>query len=719
MREETAHRPPAGVSASALLVVAIIALIPYLLLPPKPMIIDAGRAITHNEVVQKGTLGEIFTTDFWGVPAGAAYATNSYRPLVTLTYAAQARLFGNGPAPFRLVDMLLHAGAAVLCALLLAQLLRGSRWAVPLAALFAVHPVLSEAVACVVGRADLVASTAMLGALVLHGAAPRASGRFRPWHLEGAALALIGIALLSKEYSVAFPFVLSAFDLCRGLAGELSTDDRRRSKVVVGVAFGLLAGYLALRLALFGALGGVPMLGPGDHPLYDASMITRLSTASWLLVPSARLIAFPYGLNYFYGFGTLAIARTPFDPHALLGIALAAGCIVLALGELRRRRDPVPTIAAALFFLPLGPSLNTVSVAGVLFAERFLYLPTAGAILALGWALERFVADEKGRRIAFYAVVGVGLLFAALTFKRVEEWSSVESLARSSLRHYPDAPNVIFELGLALGNQGRHADAQKEFERSLALQDNRPQVWTAYALSLVAQSKDAQAVEAWRRALSLSPPDLGVLWRGLGDSALRAGEVEEAVRALTRAHELLPQDRDVPMLLANALVRLGQSKLAGGRPDEAVDLALRATRTAELPPDGLMLAGLLVHRAGEPDKARPLFRAAIAGDSGILGKRFRVAVDLDSKEKFAEAADVFREILVVRPDHVPTLFNLGRTLLRGGKPAEAAGYLEAGLELEADAGARALLAEARRQVRAGVNAATPTGAAVTGAENTP
>jgi tetratricopeptide (TPR) repeat protein len=295
-------------------------------------------------------------------------------------------------------------------------------------------------------------------------------------------------------------------------------------------------------------------------------------------------------------------------------------------------------------------------------------------------------------------VIGVAVVFAGLTMQRVGQWSSVESLARSSLRHYPNAPNVIFELGLTLGSQGRHEDAQKEFERSLALQENRPQVWTAYALSLVAQSKDAQAVDAWRRALALSPPDLGVLWRGLGDSALRSGQVDEAVRALTRARELLPQDPEIPILLANGMLRLGQGRLAAGRPDEAVDLALRATQAADLPAEGLLLAGLVVHRAGEPEKAEPLFKAAIAKDDGILGKRFRAAIDLDAKNEFAQAADLFREILVVRPDHVPTLFNLGRTLIRAGRPAEAVGYLEAGLDLKPDPGARALLAEAQRQV---------------------
>lgn len=695
MREQT---PARAEGASALLIVALAALLPYLLLPQKPLIIDAQRAIVRNTVVQTGTIGEMFTTDFWGVPAGADYATNSYRPLVTLSYAAQARLLGNSPAPFRLVDMLLHAGTSVLVALLLMQLLPGTRWAIPLAALYAVHPVLSEAVACAVGRADLMAGAALLGALVLHGRAGRARAPWTPWHVEGAALALLGVALLSKEYAVAFPAIFVVVDVARGLAGHLTADDRTRAVRFGALAFVLLGGYLALRYALFGALGGVPMLGEGDHPLFGKPLVTRLATAAWLLVPATRLIALPTGLNYFYGQGTLPIAENLLDLHALAGIALAGVAIALAVRVLLRRRDPVPGIAAALFFVPLAPSLNTVSLAGVLFAERFLYLPTAGAILAIAWALERFAGEGPRRKTALVAVVIVAVVFCGLTMARVSEWTSVESLALSSLRHYPQAPNVIFELGLAQLAQGRLPEAEATFKRSLDLQDNRPQVWKSFAEALAGQDKHKEAAEAWRRVLAMSPQDLAPLWEGYGYSLLRANQYEEAVRALGRAHELMPKHPETPVLLSNALLHLARQRLATGKPGEAVTFAVRATEVTDLPPDGLMLAGLVVQRAGEPDRARVIFSAAIRKDPGILAKRFKAAVALDGKGEYDKAADMFREILAAKPEDVPTLFNLGRSLLNAGRAAEAIPYFEAGLDLRPDPRARAMLDEARRRV---------------------
>ncbi|RMG45311.1 MAG: tetratricopeptide repeat protein [Acidobacteria bacterium] len=683
---EPAARPAAG----TLLAVFLVALVPYVRVPSIPLLSDCHIAIENNPYVRERPLGEIFGVDFWGSPLDARYATGSYRPLVTLSWALQVRAFGYSPRVLHLTDMALHGVGAVLVALIAGALLRHPRAALAAGILFGVHPVLSEAVVSGVGRADLMASVALLAALLVRLRVRRRAVA------DAASAALVGAALLCKEYAVSFPFLLAAADLIAARAAG-TRPDWRRLVPGWGAMLALLGGYLGLRYALIGAVGGVPMLGPANHPLYGQPLSVRWATALWMFVHAFRLVLVPIALSAFHqGYGALAIARSFLEPRALAGAALLAGLAAGAGWALHRRRQPVPAIAFALFFFPLAPSLNTVSLAGVLLAERFLYLPTAGLALLAGLALRWWFDRKRERPAIVWAAVGVAaVLLAAGTDRRVGDWRSEESLARAALAWYPEADVPWYLLGQALGRQGRDAEAAQAFERSLAINDRNPMVWKNYAVALGRLGRLEEAARAYRRSLQLSPPDLEPLWRGLGRVELKAGHFERALSALRRAHELRPDDATATVAFAQALLRVAQKRLGEGRAEEAVALAREAAGLSPLPPDGRFLAALVLHRAGAADEAREQFDIALREDPELLRRRHEQAMKLERESRYDEAAELFREILAARPDHVPSLFNLGRALLLAGRPDEAVEPLERGLALRDDPAARALLARAR------------------------
>lgn len=698
-RGEMAAPARAGLSGRGLLLVALLAVVPYLLLPANGFHSDARKIIPQNSSVTEGPLGQLFEVDFWGLPMDAPYATRSYRPLVSLTYALTVRAFGVEPRPLHLTDMGIHAGCAVLLVLLLGTLLPGTRWGVPLGILYAVHPVLSEAVCSFVGRADMIAAAAMLAALVLHLRAGRSS---RPRLQEALAVLLLVVALLSKEYAVVFPFIFLAVDLARWRAGELpEAGDRRRVYGVWAGAFALLLGYLALRYSLAGALGGVPMIGAGDMPLYDKSLAVRWGTAAWLLLPALRLSILPYGLNYFYGKGTLPLASGLFDPKALAGVALVLAALGWAGYQTWKKRGTLPITAVTLALFPLGATLNTISLAGVMFAERFLYLPLAGGALALGLLLERKVTTERGQRLALITMGVVAVVFGWRTMTRVHEWSRVSLLVDASLESYPDSANAHFEKGLVLANpnnpQRDLAQAARHFEKSLEVEDRRPQVWTNYARALSELGRDEEAVKARRRAIELSPGDVEPLWRWLGQAELKVGRLDAAISAFRKAKALNPDQPETPVFLANALLRSAQTKLAEGKREQAAELAREAATTEHLPGEAYFLTGLVMARAGQPDLAQEQFQKALELDPDILRKRHRRAVELEQKGDHEKAAALFEEILAAQPHHVHTLFNLGRSLILAGHPDKAIAPLAEGLKLSNDPGARRWLQRARRE----------------------
>ncbi len=645
-------------------VVAVAALVPYLALPGKPLVVDAARAITANKVVTEAPLAQAFTRDFWGTPLAAQHSTGSWRPLVTLTYALSARAFGTGGVAFHLGDMALHAGAALLFALLVASLL-GEGAGLAAGVLFAVHPAVSEAVCYAVGRADMLAGAALLGALLLHGRARRDA---RPWRFDGPALGLIACALLSKEYAVAFPVVVAAYDVAvthrvTARAEQAGGAEQARPlRMLVGSCL-IVGAYLVLRIVLTGAVAAVPNVGPADNPVFGQPLGVRTATAFALLALALRLLALPYGLNNYYGWNTVGVAHGFGDPRTLAGLALAAALVAWAAWAWRRRGDGVPALAAALLLAPLAPSLNVTGAAGVLFAERYLYLPAAGCALALVWIARAAMntvgagtssdvgaglASDVGAglaseasvtrpdavtraRVAITATALLALVYAATTMARVADWTSRETLAQHALRWYPDSSGAWYELGLLRAGEGRHAEAAEAFRRAADIPVPNPIVRRNLAIALQSSGRAAEAVLEWRRVIAEAPGEAGPLWRGLGGAQLAAGDLAGGLVSLDKALALDPADEAAKTLRA-----------------QAVGTAFAAAREAE--------------QRGERERA-------IAG---------------------------YREIQRLDPAYVPAWFTAGRALFDLGRYGEAIDALEHGLKLApGDPRAIELLSKAR------------------------
>src|SRR5574340_830998 len=140
--------------------------------------------------------------------------TNEYRPLTTLTYLFNRATAGDNPVPYHAVNLTLHWLVAVLVWRLALRWLPSTRAAFLAAVLFAVHPVATEAVTNIIGRADLIAAAAVLGGLLLHARLTEAPQQRRTPYLAAlGAVALAGV--FGKENALILPGVLLIYDLAR------------------------------------------------------------------------------------------------------------------------------------------------------------------------------------------------------------------------------------------------------------------------------------------------------------------------------------------------------------------------------------------------------------------------------------------------------------------------------------------------------------------------
>lgn len=129
--------------------------------------------MNNPDVTRATPLSDIWTNDFWGTPIGSGNSHGSYRPLCVASFRLNHWTGGLDPRGYHAANVLLHCAVTYLvyaaCRALSPR--RGRRTAAAAAAaVFAVHPVHAEAVAGVVGRADLLAGLFYLSAFLCYAA---------------------------------------------------------------------------------------------------------------------------------------------------------------------------------------------------------------------------------------------------------------------------------------------------------------------------------------------------------------------------------------------------------------------------------------------------------------------------------------------------------------------------------------------------------------------
>jgi len=380
------------------LAVALCAVVVYLGALWNQFALDDVPIIALNPlVVHPSGLWRAFAAPYWTPDLGG----HMYRPLVIAGFALDALV--DGTAWFHAVNLLWHAGAAVAVAAL-ARRWMDTAGGLVAGLLFAVHPVHVEAVANVVGRAELMATVFTVLA-VYAGVARRHAG----W--SAAALAF---GLLSKENAAVAP----ALVVWAWMLGLDRPDRRRMVALLVGwVVVGAV--YAAVRTLVRQPFGGYASIAPmfiGQSPL-----AVRL-TAVAALVDVVRLLLFPLTLRVDYSPNERTAVTTPFDLRFAMGLFCALTWAALLVLAWRRGRK-LEAFGLGWIGVAFLPVANLLYPAGFYVAERTLYLPSAGLPL------------QRLRLV----VATLCLLGGVRTALRVPKWRDDNAVTQSILEDSPDS----------------------------------------------------------------------------------------------------------------------------------------------------------------------------------------------------------------------------------------------------------------------------------------
>ncbi|MCC7265260.1 MAG: tetratricopeptide repeat protein [Candidatus Latescibacteria bacterium] len=463
---------------------------------PNGFCFDDHAIVAENPQVIQARWGEIFTSDYWST---TGEHTGLYRPLTLASFALNFLLAGEGAWSFHLVNLVLHLGATALFYWVVAACL--SPGAALLAGLcFGLHPALTEAVAGVVGRAELLSCC-----LGLTGVWTWRAAKVPAQYL--GALALLSLAPLAKESGICFPLGAAVWALCF-----------QPSKLAAWIGALAAAGLsLGIKLLVLGQLqpGDIGFL---DNPLAYVSAPVRMLNSPGLLVHYLKLLVFPWPLSADYSFNQLPVAAAP-DAEVLgaLGLVLSLGFLLWR--ALRRQPD------LALWVLVGGSALvlvaNLLLAGGTLFAERLLYLPALAFSLGVGWA-----AEQLDTRKTAVLIGGWVLVAAPLVWQRCGDWQDDLHLFRRAVEVTPASARSHYGLGRALQESGDAAGALAVYTTALAIFPRYAEAHFNRGAALLSLDRPSEALAEYRQAVQIRPGftkalyAVAVLTRELeGDSA--------------------------------------------------------------------------------------------------------------------------------------------------------------------------------------------------------
>ncbi|HVQ14782.1 MAG TPA: DUF1736 domain-containing protein, partial [Vicinamibacterales bacterium] len=425
-----------------------------------------------------------------------------YRPVTTLSYLLNYAVLGNGrePAGYHWINLILHTGNVLLLFAVALRLGRRFWPALFIAAIWAVHPLSTEAVTNIIGRADLLAAGAILGAFLTYLGASESNGSKRlGWLFATAAVTAIGV--FSKESAVAVLGVVVLYDLTFRLgAAPLSR---------------LVWGWMAIVLPLLflwyqraAVLAGVPAAFPVvDNPIVGANFWSGRLTALAVIPRYLWLILWPQRLTADYSYNQIPLASGRLEDWVAWMVVLAAVAGTLALFT----RSRLMFFAAAAAFICFVPASNLLILSGTIMAERLVYLSSAGVIACVVMALQA-PALGKRRAAVTAALCIVAVACAGRTWIRNGDWRDDLALWSATVKTSPESFKAHGALAEALYNSDPSRSnlpqviAEKEISQAILkdvpdpIQSSRPYreaaaYYLEYGEALLQQDKGTAATE--------------------------------------------------------------------------------------------------------------------------------------------------------------------------------------------------------------------------------
>lgn len=561
----------------------------------------------------------------------------SWHPLTGVSHMLDVSLFGLDAGAHLLVNVALHATAAVLLFVALRRL-TGAVWAPAfVAAILALHPLRVESVAWVSERKDVLSACAWMLALWAY-----AAWVARPTRAGWAAVvATFALGLLAKPMVITLPFVLLLLDVWPLRRWRIGRDRPAALGALVREKLALF-----VLAAIAGVVTYATQAGVGAVADLDAVPLgLRIANAVVSYVRYLGQMIWPVGLAVFYPLLPLSTATVA---ASTLFLAVVSALVVRAAP-----RRPYLLVGWLWYLGTLLPVIGLVKQGDQAMADRFTYLPSIGIGIMIAWgAAELAAASRTARRLLPAAAVAALVACAVVSRAQLAHWGSSERLFAHALAVTRDNYVAHTNLGIALERTNRIDEARAHYEAAVRLKPGYAKAQLNIGRMLAASGQREAAAEHYRAAMRIDPRypaphfNLGVLYAA-------DGRLDDAIASYEAALRLDPA-------YARAHNNLGMALGMRGRHTEAIgelETALRLDPSLTPARNNLAVA---LEEVGRGDEAIALYVTSLRMAPGDPRVHYNLATLLEARGRTDEALAHYREAARLAPDLPEPREALGR-----------------------------------------------------------
>lgn len=519
-----------------------------------PFVFDDFAAIVENPFVRDPSL--LCHPEQAALPGeqGLSLVMLRMRPVGVMSFALNAAVHGITPAGFHLVNILIHLLNTFLVYAVVLELFRtpflrtgaavrnARTIGLFAAALFAVHPVQTQAVTYIVQRFTSLATMFYLFSFYSFlrwrasrravPAPPGAEGRRISWSWYGCMIVSAAAAMKTKEISFTLPFIITVCEL-------FFFDGPRRPRIAMLLPLWLTALIVPCSLLTTGPVPETiaPFVNDASRAAAEIPRSDYLLTQTRAVLLYLRLLVFPAGQNLDHD---LPVSHSLAGPGVLPAMLVLAAMAALAAAAYIRSRRGEPALRLAAFgviwfFIALSVESSFIPLSDTVMEHR-IYLPSAGMFLSISAAFGLVVeAGGKARSAVAAAVVMVAVL-AGTAVARNAVWRDEVRLWSDVVRKSPDKARGHVNLGMAYGRRGEYRKSIEVLSRAISLD---PDVSFAYYNRGVAYLLDREPDRAFddlTRSIKLYPFSSKAYYqraRAAYDRSQRDAALDDLTQAVT------------------------------------------------------------------------------------------------------------------------------------------------------------------------------------------
>ncbi|UCC94801.1 MAG: tetratricopeptide repeat protein [Candidatus Omnitrophota bacterium] len=571
-------------------------------------ILDDDPLIRNNIFVRSSSpVSSIFTKD---IGESSGKKLSFWRPLQILTYRVEYSLFKLNVTGYHLTNITLHIAVALMLYWLV-SLLFGDRGLSFLTSIFfVIHPIHTEAVSYISGRADSLVVLFMLLCFICY---IKYLDK-KNFALYICMLCSYTLALLSRENSLVLPVLLLLYHYTF------------RKKIEFFGLFsltGIAAVYGLLRFTFLKSL----------LPYFTVSytLLQRIPGFFVALTNYLKLLVVPFPLHMEYGNKIFAIN----DIRAIIGVVILLALILCAF---RTRKNKLIFFAVFWFLIALVPQSNLYPI-GAYMAEHWLYLASIGFFLVVG----RLLASSYRKRKISTVILIVTFItsLGVLTIKQNTYWQDSIGFYERTLQYEPASFGAYNNLGLIYQGMGKYDEAITYYKKAIEINPNFAESYNNIGLIFYRLAKYNEAIPFYEMAIKVNQK-YAEGYSNLGALYSKVGNTDKAIALLKRALEISPH-------YVSAYNNLGLTYLASGKHKLAIAACNKAIEIKPADAEAYNNLGLIYYDLGKHQDAISAYKKALELKSADARTYYNLGIVYQELSNYKEAIASYKKAIEIKP----------------------------------------------------------------------